>query len=72
MEMEQREFTEMELVLQRTVEKQSQRIANLQLDLDLAHSQIEVMKEKEEASREKEVDKDPKKNEEKPKENTKK
>lgn len=41
------EYTELEKVLQRTVEKQSRRIANLILDLDLAHSQIEILKAKE-------------------------
>lgn len=69
--MEQQEFTEMERVLQRTVEKQSQRIANLLLDLDLAHSQIEVMKEEEEASKE-EVLEDTKQAETKSKKNTEK
>lgn len=61
--MDQKEFTEMELVLQRTVEKLSQRVANLSLDLDLAHSQIEVMKDREDARQE--VKKETKKNTEK-------
>jgi len=39
--------TELEAVLKMTVEKQSRRIAGLMLDLDLAHSQIELMKTRE-------------------------
>ncbi|HLR58930.1 MAG TPA: hypothetical protein VK094_00430 [Pseudogracilibacillus sp.] len=46
--MEKKEFTEMEEILRRTVEKQGQRIASITIDLDLAHSQIEVMKAAEE------------------------
>lgn len=45
--MEQPNYTELEMVLQRTIEKQSKRIATLTLDLDLAYSQIELLKEKE-------------------------
>lgn len=32
-------------VLKRTISKQAQRIANLTLDLDLAHAQIEILDE---------------------------
>lgn len=46
--MKNKEFTEMEEILRRTVEKQGQRIASITIDLDLAHSQIEVMKAAEE------------------------
>lgn len=37
--------TELEMILTKTVEKQSKRIAALLLDLDLAHSQIEMLHE---------------------------
>lgn len=40
------EDTELVTVLKKTVEKQSRRIASLMLDLDLAHSQLEVLGEK--------------------------
>lgn len=62
--MENKEYTELEQILQRTVEKQSQRISSLSLDLDLAHSQIEVIQEQEQtAKQEKEsAEKEDKKN----------
>lgn len=41
----EREYSELEKILQRTIEKQNQRISTLMLDLDLAQSQIQVMKE---------------------------
>lgn len=37
--------SELEKVFRKTIEKQSRRIAALVLDLDLAHSQIEILKE---------------------------
>jgi len=47
-EQKEQEYTDLEKVLKLTVEKQSRRIGNLILDLDLAHSQIEIMKAGEE------------------------
>lgn len=41
--MEESQETELEKVLKMTVEKQSRRMASLMLDLDLAHSQLEIM-----------------------------
>lgn len=42
--MEQPQRTELETVLSMALQKQSRRNAELMMDLDLAHSQIEVMK----------------------------
>jgi hypothetical protein len=40
--------TEMEAILQRTVDRLSMQVAELTLNLNLAHSQIEIMKEQQE------------------------
>lgn len=48
--MEKIESTEIEAVLQNTLAKQSRRIGELILQLDLAHSQIEYFKSKEKES----------------------
>lgn len=44
--MEEKRESELEIVLKKTLERQSRRIAALMLDLDLAHSQIEILNEK--------------------------
>lgn len=49
--MEQRELSEMEKVLQKTVEDLGQQVANLTIDLSLARSQIVILKEEQEAKK---------------------
>ncbi|MGP9039825.1 hypothetical protein [Cytobacillus kochii] len=44
--------TELEKVLLSTVSKLSNRIANLTLDLDLAHAQLEIIKKEKEVTEE--------------------
>lgn len=39
------ENTKLETILQRTAQKQSSRIANLTLDLDIAYTQIELLQQ---------------------------
>jgi len=45
--MQVQEYTELEKIFKLTIERQGRRISDLITNLDLAHSQIEVMKAKE-------------------------